>query len=210
VAKSKNRRRIVGIAEDSPPQSRLPHESGLGRWSRRKTMASVRQKSASVPRRIEADTARTASSSSLSMSEKTDADMPAIDSLKEDSDFAAFLSPKVSEKLRRKALRKLFHLPQYNIRDELDAFNGDYTNFTPLGNIITADMRYHMERELKALQEHLKTVADDKRVTVKTSAAAASQTPVSESNPASVLPKASDVEPVPETQASRMDQTKKG
>jgi hypothetical protein len=210
VAKAKDRRRNANAGENTVRQTESLQKSGLARWSRRKAMARGRQKSAPVPRRIEADTARTAAASTLSLSEKTDADMPAIDSLKEDSDFAAFLSPKVSEKLRRMAMRKLFHLPQYNFRDELDAFNGDYTNFTPLGDIITADMRHHMERELIALKERLTAETDDKRVTEKTSDAAASQTPVSESNPAAALPKESDDEPTPKTQTPTMDKTKKG
>jgi hypothetical protein len=210
VAKAKDRRRNANAGENTVRQTESLQKSGLARWSRRKAMARGRQKSAPVPRRIEADTARTAAASALSLSEKTDADMPAIDSLKEDSDFAAFLSPKVSEKLRRMAMRKLFHLPQYNFRDELDAFNGDYTNFTPLGDIITADMRHHMERELIALKERLTAETDDKRVTEKTSDAAASQTPVSESNPAAALPKESDDEPTPKTQTPTMDKTKKG
>ena len=41
--------------------------------------------------------------------ERTDADMPPLESLSADSDFTGFLSPKVSESLRRAALRKLFH-----------------------------------------------------------------------------------------------------
>ena len=210
MAKAKDRRRNANAGENTVRQTELLQKSGLARWSRRKAMARGRQKSASVPRRIEADTARTAAASALSLSEKTDADMPAIDSLKEDSDFAAFLSPKVSEKLRRMALRKLFHLPQYNFRDELDFCNGDFRNFTPLGDIITADMRHHMERELIALKERLTSETDDKRVTEKTSDAAASETPVSESNHAAALPKESVDEPTPKTQTSTMDKTKKG
>lgn len=153
MAKAKDRRRNANAGENTVRQTESLQKSGLTRWSRRKAMACGRQKFASVPRQIEADTARTAAASAVSLSEKTDADMPAIDSLKEDSDFAAFLAPKVSEKLRRMALRKLFHLPQYNIRDELDFCNGDFRNFTPLGDIITADMRHHMERELEAMKE---------------------------------------------------------
>ena len=210
MAKAKDRRRNANAGENTVRQTESLPKSGLARWSRRKAMARGRQKSASVPRRIEADTARTAAASALSLSEKTDADMPAIDSLKEDSDFAAFLSPKVSEKLRRMALRKLFHLPQYNFRDELDFCNGDFRNFTPLGDIITADMRHHMERELIALKERLTSETDDKRVTEKTSDAAASETPVSESNHAAALPKESVDEPTPKTQTSTIDKTKKG
>ena len=210
MAKAKDRRRNANAGENTVRQTESLPKSGLARWSRRKAMARGRQKSASVPRRIEADTARTAAASALSLSEKTDADMPAIDSLKEDSDFAAFLSPKVSEKLRRMALRKLFHLPQYNFRDELDAFNGDYTNFTPLGDIITADMRHHMEREIIALKERLTAATDDKRVTEKAANATSNEDLISESATATELPEESGGEPTPDIQALKTNHTKKG
>jgi len=83
----------------------------------------------------------------------TDADMPPIESLHPDSDYSGFLSPQVSEKVRRAALRKLFQSPQFNICDGLDDYAGDFRNFLPLGDIVTADMRYHLERELQALKE---------------------------------------------------------
>jgi hypothetical protein len=229
VAKAKDRRRNANAGEYTVRQTESLQKSGLARWSRRKAMARAEQ--AVPPRPDAAPHAETAEE--VSAIEKTDADMPAIDSLNGDSDYSVFLSPKVSEKLRRTALRKLFHLPQYNFRDELDFCNGDFRNFTPMGNIITADMRYHMEREINALKERLTAETDDsrasemkreinalkerltaetddKRVTEKTSDAAASETPVSESNPAAALPKESVDEPTPKTQTPTMDKTKKG
>jgi len=59
--------------------------------------------------------------------ELTDADMPPLDSLDEHSDFSGFLSPKVSEALQRQALRKLFHLPSFNVTDGLNDYDEDYT-----------------------------------------------------------------------------------
>ncbi len=79
--------------------------------------------------------------------ELTDADMPPIETLDENSDYSAFLSPKVSEDLRRLALRKLFHLPQFNITDGLNDYDEDYTNLTELGGIVTHEMRRMLERE---------------------------------------------------------------
>ncbi|MGI9303574.1 MAG: DUF3306 domain-containing protein [Gammaproteobacteria bacterium] len=78
--------------------------------------------------------------------ELTDADMPPIESLDENSDYSAFMSPKVSEGLRRLALRKLFHLPKFNIRDGLNDYDEDYTFFEPLGDVVTSDMRMQRER----------------------------------------------------------------
>lgn len=51
---------------------------------------------------------------------------PDLDTLSESSDVSAFLGPKVGEELRRLALRKLFHMPKFNIRDGLDDYDDDY------------------------------------------------------------------------------------
>ena len=59
----------------------------------------------------------------------TDADMPPIASLGSDSDYSGFLSPGVSEELRRLALRKLFHSPIFNVTDGLDDYDDDFTSF---------------------------------------------------------------------------------
>ncbi len=154
---TKERRRDASAAQDAPPD-RSGDESGLARWSRRKAMARAAQVPATpVPAEDSGPPAVVESAP-----EKTDADMPPIESLHPGSDYAAFLSPKVSEKLRRMALRKLFQLPQFNFRDGLDDYAEDYRNFAPLGDIITADMRHRMERELEALKERLQTEARGK------------------------------------------------
>lgn len=77
----------------------------------------------------------------------SDADMPPIESLTEDSDVSGFFSPKVSEKLRKLALRRLFHTSKFNVRDGLDDYDGDFRSFTPLGDVVTADMRHQLERQ---------------------------------------------------------------
>jgi len=74
-------------------------------------------------------------------------DILSIEMLDENSDYSVFLSPKVSEELRQRALRKLFHLPRFNIQDGLGAYDDDYRSFEPLGDIITADMQYRKERQ---------------------------------------------------------------
>lgn len=94
----------------------------------------------------------------------TDADMPDIESLHEDSDFSGFMSPGVSDELRNLALRKLFNAPSFNIRDGLDEYDEDYTSFEKLGDIITCDMKHQMEMEakkkLREQQEALSTLED--------------------------------------------------
>jgi len=80
----------------------------------------------------------------------TDADMPDIETLNGDSDYSGFLSPGVSEELRKLALRKLFNTEYFQIRDGLDDYDEEFTHFEKLGDIITADMRFQMEEEAKA------------------------------------------------------------
>ena len=82
----------------------------------------------------------------------TDEDMPDVDTLNEDSDYAGFMSSNVSDALRKIALQKLFHGKSYNIRDGLDEYDGDYTSFEKLDpSVITADMKHLLEVEAKKL-----------------------------------------------------------
>ncbi len=85
--------------------------------------------------------------------ELTDADMPDIASLTADSDFKPFMSKGVSHALRRKALRKLFASPFFQIRDGLDDYDDDFTSFAPLGDTVTADMKYADEYKEKLRKE---------------------------------------------------------
>ncbi len=79
----------------------------------------------------------------------TDADMPDVDSLTEESDFSGFMSRGVSDELRNLALRKLFGAPSFNVRDGLDEYDDDYTQFEALGDTITCDMKHQMEMEAR-------------------------------------------------------------
>lgn len=85
----------------------------------------------------------------------TDADMPDIETLDEESNFSGFLSEKVSEKLRRKALQKLFHLPEFNIRDGLNEYDEDYSTFIPMGDTVTYQMKQFIERQKQEFNEAL-------------------------------------------------------
>ncbi|MDH5354886.1 MAG: DUF3306 domain-containing protein [Gammaproteobacteria bacterium] len=103
----------------------------------------------------------------------TDEDMPPIESLTEDSDFSGFMSSGVSDKLRNMALKKMFHVPAFNIRDGLDEYDDDYTFFEPLGDIVTSDMKHQVEMlekkraeeaELKPAEEMDETEQEQKQV----------------------------------------------
>ena len=78
-------------------------------------------------------------------------ELPPLESLGEDSDYSAFLRNGVPADMKQKALRKLFHSPKFNIRDGLDDYDWDMSKPEPLGDVITAEMRYRMERELERL-----------------------------------------------------------
>ena len=124
-------------------------EAFLSRWSRRKQAARETDLTDDKPAEEIEPTA------DKEVKQLTDADMPPLASLTEDSDYTGFLSPRVSEALRRKALRKLFHTPGFNIRDGLDDYDEEYTHFEKLGDIVTADMRFQMELEEQRRRERL-------------------------------------------------------
>jgi hypothetical protein len=131
-------------------------ESLLSRWSRRKLEAD-RGVPASLPEveqtpvdRVGAVTAQQAEAEAKPL---TDADMPDIEALTEESDFSAFMSSGVSDELRNLALRKLFHAPVFNIRDGLDEYDEDFTSFEKLGDIVTSDMKHQIEMQQKKLRE---------------------------------------------------------
>ena len=143
------------IADEDSPR---PGESFLGRFHRRKTEARLAE--STPPEAIASDATLAvvtdAAPEPVSEAEPTDADMPPLESLSADSDYTGFLSPKVSESLRRAALRKLFHGSVFNVIDELDDYAEDFTTFEALGDIITADMRHQLEVEAKKQAEAVK------------------------------------------------------
>ena len=128
----------------------------LARWSQRK-LESRRQDTESVE--TGEDLSRhmaepdTVTEPAPSERELTDADMPPLESLTADSDFTPFMSPGVSDGLRRLALRKLFSQPDFNITDGLNDYDEDYTQFAGLGNVITHEMKRMLAREQEQKQE---------------------------------------------------------
>jgi hypothetical protein len=143
-------------------QSQRDGESALSRWSRRKLEA--RQESGRETQPADElppgspDETQQALDKDGGETEKpvlTDADMPDIDTLDENSDYSMFMSSGVSDKLRNMALRKLFGAPAFNIRDGLDEYDDDFTSFEKLGDIVTSDMKHRIEMEQQRLREEL-------------------------------------------------------
>ena len=121
---------------------RAKHPSGAGesespitRWSRRKreVVRSREEGEATGDRDTSRDEGRPAHDPARPGTPPPgDADMPPVESLGPESDYSGFMSPGVSEELRRLALRKLFHSPLYNITDGLDDYDDDFTSFAVL------------------------------------------------------------------------------
>ena len=85
----------------------------------------------------------------------SDADMPDIQTLDATSDISAFFNRGVSKTLRNAALKHIFGLSAYNVRDGLNDYDEDYTVFEPLGDTVTCDMKFHKERKEKLEAERL-------------------------------------------------------
>ena len=142
-------------------------EGFLTRWSRRKTLSRQGEELpepaeeadgehaaspvAQDPALIPEDSSSEPAAEAAGVPEETTPELPPLESLDEDSDYSAFLGDGVPADVKQKALHKLFHSPKFNIRDGLDDYDLDFTNPEPLGDIITAEMRYRVERELERL-----------------------------------------------------------
>ena len=134
-------------------------EGLLSRWSRRKLEARERTPAESNLAEVEEQADLPVAAEEVEEPVLTDEDMPPIESLTEDSDYSMFMSSGVSDKLRNLALRKMFHVPAFNIRDGLDEYDEDYTFFEPLGDIVTCDMKHQMEMLEKKKQEAAEALA---------------------------------------------------
>ena len=126
----------------------------LRRWSQRKleaARAEVQTPAQAAPPPVDASAAaqtpagtvhpaleRTGSSSVSIPS--ANADLPAIESLTIDSDFAPFFKPQVDESIKRAALKQLFRDPRFNIMDGLDTYIDDYTQADPIPSAMLEDL----------------------------------------------------------------------
>ena len=148
-----------------------PEGTFLSRWSRRKALRQQALDDDTVAGSVDQAQQTADEPAEESAPPLTDKDMPPIESLGEDDDFSGFLSPEVSEKLRKLALRKLFHGAGYNIRDGLCEYDDDYTVFEPLGDIITSDMRHQkemLERKAREAAEREKALVSESETETET------------------------------------------
>lgn len=113
-----------------------------------------------VPTTQEESGARIDPYSGKPVDELTDADLPPLESLGPGSDFSGFLGRNISPALRQRALRQLFHQPQFNTICLCAEYAEDYNNFTALGDIVPHDLTRQlgvqaerMARKLLAAEE---------------------------------------------------------
>lgn len=84
-------------------------------------------------------------------------ELPPVEKLTLESDFSGFFHPEVDEDLRRRALRKLFSEPHFNVMDGLDVYIDDYSKSEPIPAAMLAS--------LKQAQRILEWAADKKEET---------------------------------------------
>ncbi len=132
-----------------------PRSDFFNRWSRRKALQQEETDQLTINEGAAQEDQLPVVTEEEEVPALTDDDMPPLETLGEDDSYSDFLSPEVSEKLRKVALRQLFHGAGFNIRDGLDDYDEDFTIFKPLGDIITADMRHREEMLERKAKEAL-------------------------------------------------------
>jgi len=113
-----------------PPET--PEPFSLKRWSQRKRVAARGAHAEATPAPAASVPATTNVAESAPAPAVESAPLPTVESLTFDSDFSAFMQPKVAEETKRAALRKLFSDPSFNVMDGLDIYVGDYTQADPM------------------------------------------------------------------------------
>jgi hypothetical protein len=124
-------------------------ESFLQRWSRVKT------ESREVP---SAPAAPAPEVSAKTVAEAPMPELPPVEKLTLDSDFSGFFHPKVDEDLRRRALRKLFSDPHFNVMDGLDVYIDDYSKTEPIPAAMLASLK-QAQRIFESAAENKDTAA---------------------------------------------------
>jgi hypothetical protein len=192
------------VPYEMPADTKTPEPFSLKRWSRRKLEAAHE----SVPLQPESmsaalqvpDGSAPVAAIPVPPEAPAELELPPVESLTIDSDFTAFLQPKVDESLKRQALKKLFADPRFNVMDGLDVYIDDYTKSDPIpSDILERLMKAQFSWSPQAASESPEASAADSS-TGKIDAPSASAT-----EPASspVPDAGQDISPVPDPQDPR-------
>ena len=126
-------------------------EAFLSRWSR---LQQQEAREEPAPANVQVDAAPPA--------------LPPVDKLTPESDFAPFMHPKVTDALRRVALKKLFLDPHFNVPDLNEAYSGDWTGGDPISDELLKTLNqartvlFREEEEQKKKDAEPPAVAADK------------------------------------------------
>jgi hypothetical protein len=125
----------------------------LRRWSRLKTEAREKEKAGGpvkapaaesggidAPEAPKAPAEQVIGASAHAAVAPGDDSLPPVESLTMDSDFSAFMQPKVDQALKRRALKQLFRDPHFNVMDGLDVYIDDYSKPDPIAPEIVRQM----------------------------------------------------------------------
>ncbi|WP_415894599.1 DUF3306 domain-containing protein [Neptuniibacter sp. PT34_22] len=133
------------------------NQSFFSRWSQRKA-----EQLAEPIEELQADASLSEESTEAEETPAlTDEDMPDIESLDNDSNFEQFFSPGVSEELRNLALRKLFRLPEFNIRDGLNDYDDDFSKMPALTQEVVSKLRSWADEKIEEAEEGFKEGVSD-------------------------------------------------
>ena len=157
-------------------------EKFLSRWSRLKQEVKEQSPDQESPPGNQPPAPRVADSNT------PQPQLPPLDQLTLDSDYRDFLHPKVDEKVRLAALKKLFSDPHFNVMDGLDVYIDDYSKPDPLPAATLATLRQ--------AQKILEWAKETKEETEAKRAAAAAD-PLSVSLPDQAASTAVGVDPPP-------------
>jgi hypothetical protein len=166
----------------------------LSRWSRRK-VAARRGEALPEPVAPSAPPAPAPAQAPAPAAEESSPELPSIDTLKGlESDYKAFMQPKVDPAMRTAALRKLFSDPHFNTMDRLDVYIDDYSIPDPIPAAMLKTLS--AARTLGLFEDDEKKQAQGE-VALGTEHAAAAELPVPEGAPAMDLPSTAAPEPDP-------------
>jgi hypothetical protein len=114
-------------------------EPFLARWSKRKHEA--REEEAREKPKTEAPAAQEPAAERKKDGQSPPPELPPIEKLDYDSDYGAFLDPRVDEETRRSALKKLFADARFNVMDGLDVYIDDYSKSDPIPAAMLASLQ---------------------------------------------------------------------